>query len=81
MTSLRSFLTTDKEEFTAREEDGGWLVHSHEENTRKVIGGHGEPLEESPACSRKGRQSQGLDPRVTLSLIADFQADFKPNPQ
>lgn len=81
MTSLRGFLTTDKEEFTARQEDGGWLVHSHEENTQKVIGGRGEPLEESPTCSRKGRQSQGLDPRVTPSLIADFQADFKPNPQ
>ena len=26
MTSLRGFLTTNKEEFTTRQEDGGWLV-------------------------------------------------------
>lgn len=81
MTSLRGFLTTNKEEFTTRQGDGGWLVHSHQENTWKVTGCRGEPLEESLMCSRKSRQSQGLDPRVTPSLIADFQADFKPNPK
>lgn len=79
MTSFRSFLTTHKE-FTTRQEDGGWLVHSHDENTREVIGGHGESLE-SLMHSRKSRQCQDLDSRVTPSLIFDFQADFKPNPK
>ena len=66
MTSFRGFLTTHKE-FTTRQEDGGWLVHSRDENTREVIGGHGESLEDSLMHNRKSRQSQDLDSRVTPS--------------
>lgn len=78
MTSFRSFLTTHKE-FTTRQEDGGWPVHSHDENTREVIGGRGESLELD--VQQKGRPSQDLYSRVTPALIFDFQADFKPNPE
>lgn len=57
---LRVFLTIPKVEFTARQEDGGWLVHSHDENTRALIGGHKEALRTSLRSKRKSRQSQGF---------------------
>lgn len=60
--------------------EAGWSTAMNDENTREVIGGHGESLE-SLMHSRKSRQSQDLDSRVTPSLIFDFQADFKPNPE
>lgn len=38
MTSFKGLLTTHKKEVTARQEDGDWLVYSHDENLEYQLG-------------------------------------------
>lgn len=38
MTSFKGLLTTHKKEVTARQEDGDWLVYSHDENLEHQLG-------------------------------------------